>query len=148
MRIQRAEQPARLNGQEAARAFFADCFLRRAPGGPRAAHPASPPPANVEQLFVAHLDDQARCLHLSRHDGQVGAVGLPVRDIIRDAARLGSAGIVIAHNHPSGDSTPSVEDCRATRRLATAAEAIDLALVDHLVFAGNDCSSFRRMGLL
>jgi DNA repair protein RadC len=60
----------------------------------------------------------------------------------------GSAGIILAHNHPSGDSTPSESDCRATRRLACAAEALDCAIVDHLVFAGGDCSSFRRMGLL
>ena len=139
MRFQRAEIPARLNGSEAAKAFFADCFLRRSPGG--AAGPR-------EQLFVAHLDDQARCVHLSHHEGSVADVGRPVGDIIRDAARLGSAGIVIAHNHPGGDATPSADDCRATRRLATAAEAIDLALVDHLVFAGATCTSFRRMGLL
>lgn len=143
MQVQRAELPARLNGQEATRAFFAGCFVRRAPGGARDAAAAE-----IEQLFVAHIDPLARCLHLSRHEGHVGDVGLPVRDIIRDAARLGSAGIVIAHNHPSGDATPSLEDCRATRRLATAAEAIDLALVDHLVFAGDDCRSFRCLGLL
>ena len=59
-----------------------------------------------------------------------------------------SAGIVLAHNHPSGDARPSDSDCRATRRLATAAEALDCTLVDHLIFAGDDCTSLRRMGLL
>ena len=60
----------------------------------------------------------------------------PLRQIIVDAAEHGSAGIVLAHNHPSGDATPSDSDCRATRRLATAAEALDCAVLDHLVFAG------------
>jgi len=55
---------------------------------------------------------------------------------------------VIAHNHPSGDARPSDSDRRATRRLASAAEAIDCALLDHLVFGGDDCTSFRRIGLL
>lgn len=73
---------------------------------------------------------------------------MPVRDIIVDAARLGSAGVVLAHNHPSGDARPSGADCRATRKLARAAEALDLAVIDHLIFAGRDCSSMRRMGLL
>ena len=58
-------------------------------------------------------------------------------------------GILLAHNHPSGDPTPSAADCRATRTLARAAEAIDLAVVDHMIFAKrNQCQSMRRMGLL
>ena len=73
---------------------------------------------------------------------------MPIREIIVDAAHHGSAGIVLAHNHPSGDPTPSNSDCRATRRLAAAAEALDCAIVDHLVFAGTDCTSFRQLGLL
>ncbi len=135
MRIQRAETPARLDGLAAAQAFFAHCFL-------------TPAARSIEQLWVAHLDDDARCLKLTEHRGSAAAVGLPVAEILRDAARLGSAGVVLAHNHPSGDPSPSPEDCRATRRLALAAEAIDLAVVDHLVFAGDKCRSFRRMGYL
>ena len=135
MRIQRAETPARLDGFAAAERFFAHCFM-------------TPANRSLEQLWVAHLDDAANCLKLTRHGGSARTVGLPVRDILRDAAALGSAGVVIAHNHPSGDPTPSAEDCRATRSLARAAEAIDLAVVDHLVFAGDECRSFRRMGYL
>ena len=135
MRIQRAETPARLDGLAAATTFFAHCF-------DESADPA------VEQLWVAHLDDQARCLHLSSHDGAADHVGLPVRDILRDATRLGSTGVVLAHNHPSGDPSPSAEDCRATRSLALAAEAIDLTVVDHLVFVGQHCRSLRRLGYL
>jgi DNA repair protein RadC len=71
-----------------------------------------------------------------------------VRQIVSDAAKFGSAGVVLAHNHPSGDCQPSDSDYRATRRLACAGEAIDLAVLDHLVFAGSNCSSMRRMGLL
>jgi DNA repair protein RadC len=71
-----------------------------------------------------------------------------LKSIIIDAAEHGSAGIVLAHNHPSGDPRPSDSDCRATRRLAAAAEALHCAVLDHLVFAGTECTSFRRMGLL
>lgn len=102
----------------------------------------------IEQLWVAHLDDDAQCLKLTGHRGSTVSVGLPVREILRDATKLGSAGIVLAHNHPSGDPSPSAEDRRATRSLALAAEAIDLAVVDHLVFADGQCRSFRRMGYL
>ena len=72
----------------------------------------------------------------------------PLRAIITDAAVHGSAGIVLAHNHPSGDARPSESDCRATRRLAVAAEALDCAVLDHLVFAGSDCTSLRQLGYL
>lgn len=134
MRYQRAEHPLKLDGLAAAREFFAGCF-------------ADSDPAR-ESLWVAHLDDQARCLHLSRHDGDERGTEFPVGDIIRDAAAHRSAGIVLAHNHPSGDARPSDSDCRSTRRLATVAEAIDCAVLDHLVFAGKECTSFRQLGLL
>ena len=56
--------------------------------------------------------------------------------------------MIVAHNHPSGDPTPSALDHQITRRLALAGEAIDLAVLDHLVIAGKQCSSMRAMGLL
>lgn len=79
---------------------------------------------------------------------QSEATDLPVRAIIGDAIRLDSAGIVLAHNHSQGTARPSPSDQVATRALALAADAIDLTLLDHLVFAGDECSSFRRLGLL
>jgi DNA repair protein RadC len=101
-----------------------------------------------ENLWVAHVDDEARCLHVSRHDGDETGALFPIREIITDAATHHSAGIVLAHNHPSGDARPSDSDCRATRRLATAAEALDCTVLDHLVFAGGECTSLRRLGYL
>lgn len=102
----------------------------------------------MERLWVAHVDDEARCIHLASYDGNEDSVDIPVRAIIGDAIRLDSAGVVLAHNHPSGLCAPSHSDKVATRALAIAAEAIDLTLLDHLVFAGEDCASFRRLGLL
>ena len=134
MRYQRAEHPLKLDGLDAARGFFAGCLADTDP--------------TLESLWVAHLDDQARCLHLSRHDGDETGAAFPLRSIVADAALHRSAGIVLAHNHPSGDPQPSQADCRATRRLAAAAEALDCVIVDHLVFAGTGCASFRQLGLL
>lgn len=134
MRYQRAEEPLTLNGLAAARRFFAGCLAESDP--------------RREILFVAHVDDQARCLHVSSHEGDETGANFPLRQIILDAAEHCSAGIVLAHNHPSGDPTPSPSDRQATRRLATAAEAIDCAVLDHLVFAGTDCASLRQLGYL
>ena len=124
----------KLDSERAARRFFTECFAGNN--------------QSVECLWVAHVDEQARCLHLSRHQGNEDATLFPLRTIIADAARHGSAGLVLAHNHPSGDARPSDADCKATRRLASAAEAIDCAILDHLIFAGEDCSSLRRLGYL
>ena len=134
MRYQRAENPLQLDGLSAAKAFFAGCFAESDP--------------TRECLWVAHVDAKARCVHVSRHDGDETGAGFPLRDIIADAAEHRSSGILMAHNHPSGDPWPSDSDCRATRRLASAAEALDCAVLDHLVFAGDRCTSFRRIGLL
>jgi DNA repair protein RadC len=131
---QRAESPLRLNGLEAARRFFAGCLAEMDP--------------MREHLWVAHVDDQARCIHLSRHDGDGGASTLPLREVIATAALLGSAGIILAHNHPSGDATPSAADRVLTRRLALIGEAMDVAILDHLVMGGSECISMRAMGLL
>jgi DNA repair protein RadC len=132
MRFQRAESPALLNGHEAARRFFAASFDN----------------LSREQLLVAHVDGATNCLHVEQYRGEASAVGLPVRAIIADALRLGSAGVIIAHNHPSGDPRPSDADCHATRKLSRAGEPIDLSVLDHLIFAGDNCSSMRQMGLL
>lgn len=134
MRYQRAELPLRLNGLAAAREFFAGCLAEEDP--------------RRETLWVAHVDDQSRCLHVSCHPGSEVEAAFPLREIIIDAATHGSAGIVLAHNHPSGDARPSDSDFRATRRLATAAEALDCAVLDHLVFGGDECTSLRRIGYL
>jgi len=134
MRYQRAELPLKLDGLAAARSFFLGCIADSDP--------------SRENLWVAHVDEEARCLHVSRHEGDEASAAFPLRTIISDAAAHGSAGIVLAHNHPSGDPNPSADDCRATRRLATVAEALDCTVLDHLVFAGSKVTSLRQLGYL
>jgi DNA repair protein RadC len=65
-----------------------------------------------------------------------------------DAAKHNTTSIMLAHNHPSGDPTPSGSDCRVTRRLAIAAEALGIKIADHIVFARGLHRSFRELGLL
>ena len=87
-------------------------------------------------------------MHLSSHPGGNSWVDFPLKTIVFDALKHGSAGIVLAHNHPSGDATPSDADCKATRRLAHVANELDFPVLDHLVFGGTDCTSLRQLGLL
>jgi DNA repair protein RadC len=101
-----------------------------------------------ETLWVAHVDRLANCLHLATYAGDATSVPVSIRPIVADILRVDSAGIILAHNHPSGDPRASDSDRRLTRHLATVANALDCAVLDHLIFAGEDCQSLRSLGLL
>jgi DNA repair protein RadC len=106
-------------------------------------------PADVETLAVAYVDAERRLIELVVAPPQGDEhVDLPVRRILEDGLRLGAAGIVVAHNHPSGDPLPSPEDVEATRELADTASRLGMRLHDHLIFAGSETCSLRSLGLL
>lgn len=121
------------NAQDAAE-LFGPCFADAAGG---------------ETLAVAHLDAGRRLIDLVVIEaGSESHVDLPVRRIVEDALRLGAAGLIVGHNHPSGDAQPSWDDVEATRELAETAARLGIRLHDHLIFAGEDISSLRSLGLL
>jgi len=70
------------------------------------------------------------------------------REILRRALIGRAAGVILYHNHPSGDPTPSREDREFTRRLASASESIGIRLLDHIVVGREGCVSFREAGLM
>jgi DNA repair protein RadC len=73
---------------------------------------------------------------------------LPIRDVVGDALRYDASGVVMAHNHPSGDATPSAADRDVTRMLARALDPLGIRLIDHLVITRSGMTSFRALGLL
>jgi DNA repair protein RadC len=70
------------------------------------------------------------------------------REVFRAAIAEAAAGIIVVHNHPSGDPTPSVEDRTVTRQLVEAGRLLDLPLYDHVVIAGDRYLSFATAGLI
>lgn len=106
------------------------------------------PCAGTESLRVVHLDRSNRLIAIDRHDGAADRLDVSLRAILIDALAVGTAAVLIAHNHPSGDPTPSMADRTVTGRLATLLAGIEVRLLDHLVFAGARCTSFRQLGLL
>ena len=80
--------------------------------------------------------------------GTVDALCLSLRSLLGDALRHDAAGIILAHCHPSGDCRPSGCDIAATRRLAEVASALDIALIDHLIFTADAVYSMRAGGWL
>lgn len=81
-----------------------------------------------------------------------GSHGLSItaRDILRPMIRIGASAMLLAHNHPSGDPTPSAEDILMTRALAEAGEVVGLPLVDHVIVAsrGRGFASLLDLGLI
>ncbi len=101
-----------------------------------------------ETVAVAHLDAAGRLLGITTREGEGSQVTLPIREIVADALRLGTAGLIAAHNHPSGAAEPSAADLDATHRLGQVAAALDMRLLDHLIFGSEDVVSLRGLGLL
>jgi DNA repair protein RadC len=102
-----------------------------------------------ERIAVAYLDVGHAVLAIDTGPAALRwTAALPMSALLRDAIRHGASALLVVHNHPAGDPTPSMADIRATRHLAEAARAIGVRLLDHLVIARGGCQSLRLMGML
>jgi DNA repair protein RadC len=101
-----------------------------------------------ECLVVIHLSEEMENLQLTCHSGDETSVIGPSKKIASDALALGTRGLILAHNHPSGDPRPSASDLRFTQHLAAICEGLDVSLLDHLIFGRNEWTSLRQKGYL
>ena len=102
-----------------------------------------------EETWVLLLDGRNNCIHrLQLTKGTANSSIMPVRELLSKALRFGCVAVMLVHNHPSGDVLPSLEDIAVTKRLKSAAELLELELVDHIVVGEGDYYSFRENGLL
>jgi DNA repair protein RadC len=108
---------------------------------------------------MAHRDtEQFRVLFLDRKNvliadeaqaqGTVDHVPVYPREVVKRALELNASALILVHNHPSGDPTPSDADIAMTQQIQTAAEALGMTLHDHLVIGKSRELSFRSEGLL
>ena len=81
-------------------------------------------------------------------EGSVDEAPVYVREVIRRGLDLGAAAIIVAHNHPSGDPTPSATDIAVTHQLVRAARMFAITVHDHIVIAPTAYVSLRDRGLL
>ena len=81
-------------------------------------------------------------------EGTVGEAPAYPREIVKRALEVGATGIILVHNHPSGNHQPSTGDVDATRRIAEAALILGICLHDHIVISRAGWTSFRKLGLL
>ena len=101
-----------------------------------------------EELWVACLDTKNRLIKISKvYRGSVNTAMIRVGEVFKEALRLNAAAVIVAHNHPSSDATPSPEDILVTRQIVEAGKLLDCEVLDHLVLACNRFVSLRERGL-
>jgi DNA repair protein RadC len=103
----------------------------------------------VEQLRVLYLDNR-NCLLAdeAQSRGTVNHTPVYPREVVKRAIELRATALILVHNHPSGDPTPSREDIAMTREIKSAAGLLEIVLHDHVIVGNGKWTSFRREGLL
>ena len=97
-----------------------------------------------EHFYVMHLNAKSRVKMVELVSlGSLTASIVHPRETFRRAVAAGSASIIVAHNHPSGEIEPSGEDCRVTKLLLSGGEILGIKMLDHIIFTKDKFYSFR-----
>lgn len=101
-----------------------------------------------EHFVVLYLDTRNRVLDREvLYKGSLNTSLVRVAEVFRGAVRRNCAGVIVAHNHPSGDPNPSAEDIALTRRLVDAGKMLEIDVLDHVVVGQNRFVSLRERAL-
>jgi len=106
-------------------------------------------PLKHEEFHALYLDSKNNILgedHL--FSGTVNTSAVYPREVVKKALENGALSIVVVHNHPSGDPSPSTDDIKLTAELTAAAAQLDITLYDHIIIGDNAHYSFRDHGQL
>ena len=102
-----------------------------------------------EVFAAAMLDTRHRLIeYVELFFGTIDGAEVHPREVARCALRLNAAAVIVAHNHPSGEVTPSSADRAVTTRLKQALALLDIRLLDHVIVGGPQSLSLARQGLL
>ena len=103
---------------------------------------------DVEHFVIVLLDTRSRIIDIViMAKGSVNLTLVPVRECFREALMKNAVSMILAHNHPSGDPTPSREDIDVTQRFIEGSKVIGIDVLDHIVITRNHCVSLRENGL-
>lgn len=103
----------------------------------------------TEQFRILFLDRKNHVIKDERQQqGTVDHTPVYPREVVKRALELQASALILVHNHPSGDPTPSAADIEMTRQVREAARAVGIALHDHVVIGRKAHASFRSLGLL
>ena len=103
----------------------------------------------IERVRVLHLNAKNILIRDEvMSEGSIDQASVHVREVIRRAIDLGSSGLILVHNHPSGDPAPSRADISLTRDIADAGKRLNITVHDHVIIASSGHSSMRALGLI
>jgi len=101
-----------------------------------------------EELRVVLLDTRNRVLGIEAiYKGSLNSSQVRVGELFKNAIRRNAASIIVVHNHPSGDPTPSPDDIALTRAITQAGKLLDVEVMDHLVIGQGRYVSLKERGL-
>ena len=101
-----------------------------------------------EHLRVILLDRRNRVLEIvEMYKGSVNSSQIRVGEVFKEAVRKNASAIVVVHNHPSGDPTPSPDDVAVTRAIVQSGKLLDIEVLDHLVIGEGKWISMKERGL-
>jgi DNA repair protein RadC len=104
--------------------------------------------AETERLRVVLLDTRNRPVRkVDVYQGSLNSSLIRVGEVFREAVRANAASLIVAHNHPSGDPSPSPEDVAVTRAMVEAGRLLDIEVLDHLVLSSTGFVSLKARGL-
>ena len=102
-----------------------------------------------ELFMVIYLNGRNQILKMETlFEGTLNTSAVYPREVVKKALENDASALVLVHNHPSGNPSPSQEDLTITKKLKEAARTIDIYIHDHLIIAGNDVYSFADHGLI
>lgn len=102
-----------------------------------------------EHFRVMHLNIKNQVLKVETIAiGMLNAAPIHPREVFKEAVRMSSAGLIVAHNHPSGDPSPSRDDLLLTRRLSEAGAVLGITIIDHIIFGNQSYVSLKERGEL
>ncbi len=101
-----------------------------------------------EHVWVLLLDTRNRLLKTEKlYQGSVNTSQIRVGEVFREAVKVNAAAVIVAHNHPSGDPSPSPDDVAVTRAIVEAGKLLDIDVLDHLVIGQGRFVSLKERGL-
>lgn len=104
---------------------------------------------NQEQVLLLLLDNKTRLLkELYLTKGTINSSLLSARDIFIEALKAEAVQILLIHNHPSGDPTPSRMDLEITQKISECGKLMDIPLIDHIIIGDNKYRSFKEAGII
>jgi len=102
----------------------------------------------IEKFLCLYLDKKNRLIRIIENTGAIDRCPVYPREIMRNALMLNATALILVHNHPSGDPTPSQSDIDMTAKIVKCASAFSIAVHDHVIIGDGDITSFKSLGLM